>query len=63
MAWNDGPGVMELVHRNMFPSERPRAIGRYLELLGSPEAFADQLAEAVDPEYRQRLAELLTKDL
>ncbi|WP_030387969.1 ParB/RepB/Spo0J family partition protein [Streptomyces sp. NRRL S-241] len=45
------------------PVDSGRALGRYLQLIDSPEAFVSDLVKSCTPEYRQRLAELLMDDL
>jgi ParB family chromosome partitioning protein len=59
MPWTDGAASMDIMFRQLLLPERDRAIARYLELLGGPDEFARQLAGTVNPEYRQRLAQLL----
>ncbi|GAA0454292.1 ParB/RepB/Spo0J family partition protein [Streptomyces olivaceiscleroticus] len=63
MPWADGVASMDIVFEKLLLPERRKAIGRYLELLGSPEAFVADLTAASSPEYRQRVAELLLNDL
>ncbi|MFD9078211.1 ParB/RepB/Spo0J family partition protein [Streptomyces erythrochromogenes] len=45
------------------PEERQKALRRYLQLAGDPQAFVADLVESCTPEYRQQLAELLLNDL
>ncbi|MFD9223434.1 hypothetical protein ACFWDI_26290 [Streptomyces sp. NPDC060064] len=54
---------MDIIFSKVLAPERHPMIGRYLELLGGPEAFVADLAAASSPEYRQQVAELLLKDL
>ncbi|WP_327328759.1 ParB/RepB/Spo0J family partition protein (plasmid) [Streptomyces sp. NBC_01210] len=63
MPWADGAASMDIIFSKVLAPERRRMIGRYLELLGGPEAFVADLAAASSPEYRQQVAELLLKDL
>ncbi|GLF99117.1 ParB/RepB/Spo0J family partition protein [Streptomyces yaizuensis] len=59
MPWGDGAASMDIIFAKVFGSERQRMIGRYLELLGDPEAFVSDLVAASSPEYRRKVAELL----
>ncbi|MER6916660.1 ParB/RepB/Spo0J family partition protein [Streptomyces sp. NPDC000594] len=59
MPWGDGAASMDIIFAKVFASERHRLIGRYLELLGGPEAFVADLTAASSPEYRRQVAELL----
>ncbi|NUK09942.1 ParB/RepB/Spo0J family partition protein [Streptomyces lunaelactis] len=63
MPWADGVASMDIIYSKVLPPERHRLIGRYLELLGGPEAFVADLAAASSPEYRRQVAVLLLKDL
>jgi ParB family chromosome partitioning protein len=63
MPWADGAAAMDIIFENLLISERDRAIDRYLELLGEPEAFANQLRLVRDREFRRQLGELLLKDV
>lgn len=55
MPWGDGAASMDIIFAKVFASERHRMIGRYLELLGGPEAFVADLIEASSPEYRSQI--------
>ncbi|MGW2563364.1 ParB/RepB/Spo0J family partition protein [Streptomyces sp. NPDC001514] len=61
MPWADGVASMDIIFSKVLEPERHRMIGRYLELLGTPEAFVADLMAASSPEYRQQVAELLLK--
>ncbi|MFE1777227.1 ParB/RepB/Spo0J family partition protein [Streptomyces sp. NPDC059008] len=61
MPWADGEASMDIIFSKVVAPERHKMIGRYLQLLGSPEAFAADLTAASSAEYRQQLAELLLK--
>ncbi|WP_328406357.1 ParB/RepB/Spo0J family partition protein (plasmid) [Streptomyces sp. NBC_00390] len=63
MPWADGVASMDIIFSKVLEPERQRMIGRYLELLGGPEAFVADLAAASSPEYRRQVAELILKDL
>ncbi|MDA5281203.1 ParB N-terminal domain-containing protein [Streptomyces sp. Isolate_45] len=63
VPWTDGAAAMDLFFARIPEAERHRAINRYAELLGSPEAFVSDLAAATDPAFRAQVAELLLKDL
>lgn len=60
MPWADGQAAMDIVFDKLLLPERDRAIARYLERLGDADDFARQLQNITSPEYRQRLAKLLT---
>ncbi|MFD4144399.1 ParB/RepB/Spo0J family partition protein [Streptomyces sp. NPDC058572] len=63
MPWADGVASMDIIFSKVIEPERHRMIGRYLELLRTPEAFVADLTAAGSPEYRRQVAELLMKDL
>ncbi|MFD9458653.1 ParB/RepB/Spo0J family partition protein [Streptomyces sp. NPDC059985] len=63
VPWNDGVATMDLFFARVPEAQRHLAINRYAELLGSPEAFANDLAAATDPAFRAQVVELLLKDL
>ncbi|MFF0087753.1 ParB/RepB/Spo0J family partition protein [Streptomyces canus] len=62
MPWADGEASMDIIFAKLVPGERKRAIRRYLEHLGTPERFVDDLTAASSPEYRRKVAELLLRD-
>ncbi|MGP4001696.1 ParB/RepB/Spo0J family partition protein [Streptomyces sp. 8N706] len=62
MPWADGVATMDIIFSKVLEHERHRMIGRYLELLGGPEAFVAELVAASTPEYRQQVAELLLEN-
>jgi ParB family chromosome partitioning protein len=49
MPWADGVASMDIIFSKVLAPERHRMIGRYLELLGGPEAFVADLAAASSP--------------
>ncbi|MFD6185636.1 ParB/RepB/Spo0J family partition protein [Streptomyces goshikiensis] len=59
MPWADGVASMDIIFAKLEPTERRKAIARYLELLGSAEAFVEDLTAASTPQYRDQVAELL----
>ncbi|MFJ2271879.1 ParB/RepB/Spo0J family partition protein [Streptomyces sp. NPDC087228] len=60
MPWHDGKAAMDIVFEKLTATdERRSAMGRYLELLGEPEAAAEELRAVVSPEFRKKLARLL----
>ncbi|MFF4323820.1 ParB/RepB/Spo0J family partition protein [Streptomyces sp. NPDC001568] len=63
IPWTDGVATMDLFFARVPEAQRHLAINRYAELLGSPEAFVNDLAAATDPAFRAQVAELLLKDL
>ncbi|MFF1561887.1 hypothetical protein [Streptomyces sp. NPDC058279] len=63
MPWADGVASMDIIFAKLLEGERRRAIARYIELLGTVEAFVDDLSAASDPAFRAQVAELLLKDL
>ncbi|WP_331722597.1 ParB N-terminal domain-containing protein [Streptomyces sp. NBC_00122] len=63
MPWADGVASMDIIFAKLLEGERRRAIARYIELLGTAEAFVDDLSAASDPAFRAQVAELLLKDL
>lgn len=63
MPWADGVASMDIIFAKLLEGERRRAIARYIELLGTAEAFVDDLSAASNPEFRAQVAELLLKDL
>ncbi|WP_406164053.1 ParB/RepB/Spo0J family partition protein [Streptomyces sp. NBC_00882] len=63
MPWTDGEASMDIIFAKLTSRERKRAIRRYLEHLGSPERFVDDLAAVSSPEYRKKVSELLLKDV
>ncbi|MFE7778518.1 ParB/RepB/Spo0J family partition protein [Streptomyces sp. NPDC057445] len=62
MPWADGVASMDIIFSKVLEPERHKMIGRYLQLLGSPEAFVADLVAASSPEYRQQVTELLLKN-
>lgn len=61
MPWADGAAAMDIAFVKLTQhDQRAQAIAHYIHLVGSPEAFAEELRANTSPEYRQRLAELLT---
>ncbi|TFE38530.1 ParB/RepB/Spo0J family partition protein [Streptomyces sp. ICN441] len=62
MPWADGVASMDIIFGKVSERERHRMIGRYLELLGSPEAFVADLTAAAGPEFRQQVVELLLEN-
>ncbi|MCX5079181.1 ParB N-terminal domain-containing protein (plasmid) [Streptomyces sp. NBC_00513] len=63
MPWADGVASMDIIFEKLQPEERRRAIARYLELLGSAEAFVVDLSASSSPAFRSQVAELLLKEL
>lgn len=63
MPWADGAASMDIIFAKLLEGERRKAIARYIELLGTAEAFVDDLSAASDPAFRAQVAELLLKDL
>lgn len=63
MPWADGAASMDIIFAKLDPSQRRRAVARYLQLLGSTELFIEDLVAASTPEFRRDLAELLVKEL
>ncbi|MEU6709688.1 ParB/RepB/Spo0J family partition protein [Streptomyces wuyuanensis] len=63
MPWADGVASMDIIFRKVSVLERRRMIGRYIELLGSPDAVVADLEEASDPAYRRQIAEALLRNL
>ncbi|WP_327249840.1 ParB/RepB/Spo0J family partition protein [Streptomyces sp. NBC_01320] len=63
MPWHDGAAAMEIVFWKLNEEQRRLAIGRYLEMVGSPEAAAADLRAAASPKYRQALVEHLNSDM
>ncbi|GFH39234.1 ParB/RepB/Spo0J family partition protein [Streptomyces pacificus] len=62
MPWGDGVASMDIIFEKVGERERRRMIGRYVELLGGPEAFAADLTAATSTEFRRQVVELLLKD-
>lgn len=62
MPWHDGAAAMEIVVRKLDEEQRRRAIGRYLEMVGGPEAAAADLKSAVSPQAREALVKYLGSD-
>ncbi|MFD7753251.1 hypothetical protein [Streptomyces sp. NPDC059757] len=46
MPWHDGAAAMEIVFWKLDEEQRRLAIARYLEMVGGPEAAADDLRAA-----------------
>ncbi|MCC3655850.1 ParB/RepB/Spo0J family partition protein [Streptomyces sp. S07_1.15] len=63
MPWADGEASMDIFFGKLEPQERHKAIGRYLELLGSPENFVADLRAASTADFRRQVVELLSADL
>ncbi|MGW6877115.1 hypothetical protein ACWGF3_13365 [Streptomyces xanthophaeus] len=63
MPWADGVASMDIIFAKLLEGERRRAIARYIELLGTAEAFVDDLSAATEPAFRAQVAELLLKDM
>lgn len=63
MPWADGVASMDIIFAKLQEGERRRAIAHYIELLGTAEAFVDDLSAASDPAFRAQVAELLLKDM
>ncbi|MEV7558439.1 hypothetical protein [Streptomyces sp. NPDC089795] len=63
MPWDDGASSMDIIFEKLDEDQRRRAITRYVELLGSPEAFIGDLAAATDPGFRAQVADLLLKEM
>ncbi|MFE7111721.1 ParB/RepB/Spo0J family partition protein [Streptomyces sp. NPDC057575] len=63
MPWHDGAAAMEIIFRKLDEEQRRVAIGRYLEMVGDPEAAAADLKAAASPEYLQALFEHLSSTL
>ncbi|MFI9031141.1 ParB/RepB/Spo0J family partition protein [Streptomyces sp. NPDC053560] len=63
MPWADEEAGLDTIFTKLSSTERRKAVGRYLEFLGSAESFVADLAAASPPEYRRRVAELLLNDL
>ncbi|MFI2214971.1 ParB/RepB/Spo0J family partition protein [Streptomyces sp. NPDC020141] len=61
MPWGDGAASMDIIFSKVLQSERRKMIGRYLDLLGDPEAFVADLEAATSVDYRRQVAELLQK--
>jgi len=63
MPWADGRAAMDIMVEHMIIGERPRALARYVELVGGPDAFAADLAAGVDPDDLRGLIDALRKHL
>lgn len=63
MPWHDGAASMDIIFRKVSIQERRTMIARYLELLGSPDAFVADLEVATDPAYRRKITDMLRKNL
>ncbi|MGW8954697.1 ParB/RepB/Spo0J family partition protein [Streptomyces sp. NPDC055709] len=63
MPWADGAASMDIIFRKVSVPERRRMIGRYIELLGDPDALVADLEEATDPAYRRQIADTILKNL
>ncbi|MBM9624473.1 ParB/RepB/Spo0J family partition protein [Streptomyces zhihengii] len=60
MPWDDGGAAMEIAFDKLTRSgQRQAALSRYVELVGGPEAFVEDLRAGTSREFRQQLSELL----
>ncbi|WP_331756289.1 ParB/RepB/Spo0J family partition protein (plasmid) [Streptomyces sp. NBC_01590] len=62
MPWHDGAAAMEIVFWKLDEEQRRSAIGRYLEMVGGPEAAAADLKAAASAAYREALIQHLSND-
>ncbi|GBQ03498.1 ParB/RepB/Spo0J family partition protein [Streptomyces spongiicola] len=62
MPWADGVASMDIIFDKVSERERHRLVGRYVELLGGPEAFVADLTAATSTEFLQRVVDLLLED-
>ncbi|MGW5851804.1 ParB/RepB/Spo0J family partition protein [Streptomyces sp. NPDC055254] len=63
MPWDDGVASMDIIFEKLGETQRRKAIARYVELLGTAEAFIGDLAAATDPSFRAQVADLLLKEM
>lgn len=62
MPWSDGAAAMEIAFDKLTKhGQRHAALSRYVDLLGGPAAFAEDLMASTSAEFRKQLIELLSK--
>ncbi|MEV0963614.1 ParB/RepB/Spo0J family partition protein [Streptomyces sp. NPDC049910] len=62
MPWADGVASMDIIFEKVSDRERHRMVGRYVELLGGPEAFVADLTAATSAEFLQQVVGLLLEE-
>ncbi|MDQ0847620.1 ParB/RepB/Spo0J family partition protein [Streptomyces sp. V1I6] len=62
MPWFDGGAAMEIAFDKLTRhGQRHAALSRYVDLVGGPEAFAEDLVASTSAEFRKQLIELLNR--
>jgi ParB family chromosome partitioning protein len=62
MPWSDGGAAMEIAFDKLTRhGQRHAALSRYVDLVGGPDAFAEDLVASTSAEFRRQLIELLSK--
>lgn len=62
MPWTEGTAAMDIAFAKLTQhGQRHAALSRYVDLVGGPDAFAEDLVASTSAEFRQQLIELLSK--
>ncbi|MET9694272.1 hypothetical protein ABZY81_38635 [Streptomyces sp. NPDC006514] len=61
--WDDGAASMDINFEKLEETQRRSAMARYVELLGTADAFIGDLVAATDPSFRAQVADLLLKEM